>query len=153
MVWGSRFAPALARLFFELQKESGGELSDTPEEEDEDERVERLANRITRKDHFDRVEEAYNLGREASNLETSYRHLGDDGTRAFVALFVFAVLLPISALFGLLPGAEEQDAKWVAAVTLWAVVVMLGFGVAAFFAGRFWRRKALLNNMLDEYET
>jgi len=153
VVWGSRFAPALARLFFDLQKESGDDAGGPAQKDDDEEaRIERLAARITRKDFFDRVEQAYNLGQEASRLQASYQSLGDDGTRAFVALFLFAVLLPVSALFGLLPGAAEQGTKWVAAVTSWSALVVLVFGVAAFFTGRFWRRKASLNRMLDEYE-
>lgn len=153
VVWGSHFAPALARLFFDLQKESGDDVGDLAQQDDDEEaRIERLAARITRKDFFDRVEQAYNLGQETSRLQTSYQQLGDDGTRAFVALFVFAVLLPVSALFGLLPGAEEQDTKWVVAVTSWSALVVLVFGVAVFFTGRFWRRKATLNRMLDEYQ-
>ena len=154
VVWGSHFAPALARLFFDLQKESGDDVGDPAQQDDDDEeaRIERLAGRITRKDFFDRVEQAYDLGQEVTRLQTYYQQLGDDGTRAFVAMFVFAVLLPVSALFGLLPGAEEQDTKWVVAVTSWSVLVVLVFAVAAFFTGRFWRRKATLNKMLDEYQ-
>ncbi|MCH7545405.1 MAG: hypothetical protein IID30_03255 [Planctomycetes bacterium] len=153
VVWGSHFAPALARLFFDLQKESGDDADDSTQQDDDDEaRIDRLAGRITRKDFFDRVERAYNLGQEASRLETSYQRLGDDGTRAFIALFLFAVFLPVSALFGLLPGAEEQDTTWVVAVTSWSALVALVFGLAAFFSGQFWRHKSSLIRMLDEYQ-
>jgi len=103
VIWGSRYAPALARLFFDLQKE--GSAGDDPKQ-DEEARIERLAARITRKDFFDRVEEAYNLGQAASRLQSLYEQLGDDGTRAFVALSVFAVLLPTSSLLAILPGSD-----------------------------------------------
>ena len=153
VVWGSHFAPALARLFFDLQERSAHDVGDaTDQDDDEDARIERLAGRLTQIDLFDRVEQAYNIGQEASRLEISYQQLGDDGTRAFIALFAFAVLLPVSALFGLLPGAEEQDTAWVVAFTAWSTLVILVFGVAVFFTGRFWRRKATLNRMLDEYQ-
>ncbi len=150
VIWGSRYAPALARLFLDLQKE-GVAVDDA--EEDENRWIDDLAARITRKGFFDRVEEAYELGQTAYRLRSSYEQLGADGTRAFVAFFVFVVLLPASSLFALLPGADDEDAYWVAGVTAWSALLVLVFSVAAFLAGRFWRRKAMLNRMLDEYES
>ncbi len=159
VIWGSRYAPALARLFLDLQKEREA-VDDVEEEEavddaeeDENRWIDDLAARITRKGFFDRVEEAYELGQTASRLQSSYEQLGADGTRAFMAFFVFVVLLPASSLFALLPGADDQDAYWVAGLTAWCALLVLVFSVAAFFAGRFWYRKASLNRMLDEYES
>jgi hypothetical protein len=140
-------ALVLAQLFVQLEHEQAD-----ADEKDETERVKRLADRITRKDIFVRVEETYNLGQVAPQLESLYQQLGHDGTWAFHALLAFCVLLPASALFGLLPGADNQDTKWVAAITSWATLVALVFGVAAFFADRFRRRKDSLTKMLDEYK-
>lgn len=151
VIWGNRYAPALARLILDLQGETTG-VSIAGSSDAEAAMVEQVAVRITRRDYFERVEEAYMRGQAASVLETSYQQLGRDGTRAFIGLVVFAIALPPSWLFALLPGADTQETAWVAAVTAWSAVLVAVFLIAALFATRFWREKARLVRMLDEYE-
>lgn len=92
------------------------------------------------------------MGWTATMMQARYEQLGRDGAWAFWGLVTFALALPPSALFALLPGAESHDAPWVAAVTAWSTLVVLVFCVAGFYVARFYLRRAELIRMLDEYE-